>query len=261
MSSRISAKAKWNVNEASIKRLTNRYVNKNLANVERIVDWYAHNAAYYIEEYKVLSGSPTGTAWHRNKNAERGFKGGARVDTGYMARSIGYDSYSFNSDNEIGAEFGLRMPSAGGENYFIQQERGFTLETKNGARKVPGMHSAEAAHKWMRPRFRKQMLAAGFLYGKDVRGQTVLALMGGAAGKPMSFDAAYAATGKTASAAQRAAYDSLQKKINDRELNRFIREKAAEENRRVVEASRGSSQAGYNAYIGFKAASKRKAGF
>lgn len=261
MSSRISAKAKWNVNEASIKRLTDRYVKKNLGNIERAVDWYAHNAAYYIEEFKVLSGSSTGTAWHRNINAQRGNKGGARVETGYMARSIGYDSYSFNSDNEIGAEFGLRMPQAGGERYFLQQEKGFTIDTKMGPHKVVGMHSAEAAHKWMRPRFRKQMLSMGFLYGKDVRGQTVLALMRGAAGKPMGFDAAYAATGNTATAAQKAAYNSLQKKINERELNRFIRQQASDENQRVIDASRINSQAGYNAYIGSKAASKRKAGF
>lgn len=263
MSKGISAKGKWNVNEASIKRMTNRYIEKNLSNIENVIDWYAKHGADYVERFAVLSGSSTGTAWHRNKNAERGFQYGARVDTGYMARSVGYDSYSFSSDNEIGAEFGIRTPAGGGEDYFIKQEEGFDLKIGSGVRKVKPMNSSARAHAALKPYFRKEMLRIGFLRGKkDVRGTAVLDVMRSKAFKNMNFDTAWMATSPSRSDAQKAAWDKIQAKINRRELNEYLRLVKSNKNRQVIEASRSSSQAGFAAYMGSKIpASKKEAGF
>lgn len=257
MSSGISAKAKWNVNEASINRILNRYVDKNLKTVEQIVDQYGRQAADWIERFAVLSGSPTGTNWHRNKNAQRGFAYGARVDSGTMSRMIGYDTFPINADGIVGAEFGLLLPEAGGEKYFMDQETGTNIKSGKG------MNSAARAHKAMKPWFRREMLSRGFLRGaKDARGQTVLALMSGAAGKEYSFDAAWAMTSPEPSEAQRAARESFELRANKRSLRDFQRQQQADLNKRIIDASRINSQAGYNAYIGSRNPAKRnEAGF
>ena len=265
MSSGISAKAKWNVNEASINRIVNRYIKKNLTTLENVVDWYAAESAEYIEKFKILSGSSTGTNWHRNKNAERGFNDGARVDSGAMAASVGYESYSFNSEHVVGAEFGLPTPFGGGEQYFMSQEEGFDIKLRDGSKHtVKPMNSAGVTRDKMRGKMRRKMLSEGFLTGKqDVRGSTVIALMGGSAGKSYSFEAAWAMTGDDQSPARRAASKAYLDNINKRELERFIRQQKASNNRNVIESSRESSAAGFSAFVNFKtqAATRDEAGF
>jgi len=132
VSSGISAKAKWNVNQASVNRMLNKYINTNLKNIEGVVDWYAKQSADWIERFAVLSGSPTGTNWHRNKNEQRGFAYGARMDSGTMSRMIGYDTFPVNSEGVIGGEFGLLTPQAGGEQYFMDQEYGTNIKSGKG---------------------------------------------------------------------------------------------------------------------------------
>ncbi len=257
MSSKISAKAKWNVNEASVNRMLNRYINKNLTNIEQVVDWYGRAAADWIERFAVLSGSPTGTNWHRFKNAERGFQYGARVDSGTMSRMIGFETFPVNADGVVGAEFGLLLPQAGGEGYFMVQETG------KGIKSGKGMNSAARAHKAMKPLFRKEMLAKGFLRGgKDARGGTVLTLMRGAAGKKVDFDTAWRLTSPELSEAQQAAREAFSLRANRRAYNDFMRQQKQDLNKRVIDASRISSQAGYNAYLGSKnPASRKESGF
>jgi len=264
VSNGISASAKWNVNQASIDRITKRYIKKNLATLENIVDWYAKTASDFIVDKKILRGSSTGTNWHRNANAERGNEFGARYDSGAMAQSVGYESYSFNSDNQIGAEFGLPTPAAGGPAYFMSQERGFTIQTNSGSHKVKPMNSAGEAHEHMRPLMRRKMLSEGFLRGKrDARGSTVVALMRGVGGKSYSFDAAWAMTGDDASPARKAANQAWVKNVNERELRRFLARQKAEANLNIIESSRQSSEAGFNAYTNFRAqaATRDEAGF
>lgn len=264
MSNGISAKAKWNVNQASIDRMMKRYIKSNLGNIENIVDWYAKDAANFIVEKKILRGSATGTTWHRNANLQRGNEYGARFDTGNMASSVGYESFSFNSDNQIGAEFGLPTPAAGGEQYFMNQERGFKIQTKAGEHKVKAMNSATEAHAHMRPRMRRMMLANGFLTGKqDVRGSTVISLMRGVGGKQYSFDAAWAMTGDDRSPAQKAAADAFAKRVNERELRNFIARQNAAANRRVIDSLKLGSGAAFNTYVNYKAqaATRDEAGF
>jgi hypothetical protein len=258
VSSKISAKAKWNVNEASIKRILDRYINKNLGNIEQVVDWYGKTAADWIERFAVLSGSPTGTNWHRYKNAERGNQYGARVDSGTMSRMIGFDTFPVNSDGIVGAEFGLLLPEAGGEKYFMDQETG------NNIKSGKGMNSAARAHKFMKPLFRREMLAKGFLRGaKDVRGGTVLSLMRGAAGKQVDFDTAWRMTSPELSEAQKAARENYAVRANRRALAQFQRQQKLDLNKRIIDASRISSQAGFTAYTASKVkpASRDEAGF
>lgn len=258
MSSGISAKAKWNVNEASIKRILDRYVDKNLKNIEEIVDWYGRSAAEWIERFAVLSGSPTGTNWHRNKNAERGFAYGARVDSGTMSRMIGFDTFPVNSDGIVGAEFGLLLPEAGGEKYFMDQETGDNLKSGKG------MNSAAKAHKAMRPMFRRYMLAKGFLRGKkDTRGGTVLSLMSGSTGKAYDFESAWRMTSPQLDEAQSGAKDALNIRLNRIAREQFFKQQERDINRRIIEASRANSQAGFTAYSASRAkpSSRNEAGF
>ncbi len=258
MSSRISAKAKWNVNEASVNRMLDRYIDKNLKNIEQVVDWYGRHAAEWIERFAVLSGSPTGTRWHREENMRRGNQYGARVDSGTMSRMIGFDTFPVNSDGIVGAEFGLLTERAGGEAYFMDQEYGKNIKSGKG------MHSAARAHKAMKPYFRKEMLAKGFLRGsKDTRGGTVLSLMRGVAGKQVDFDTAWRLTSPDLSDAQRAAREAFSVRANRRAYNDFMRQQAQDLNKRIIDASRISSQAGFEAYTAskIKPASRKQARF
>lgn len=258
MSSRISAKAKWNFNEASVNRMLNKYIDKNLANIEQVVDWYGRQAAEWVERFAVLSGSPTGTRWHREENSRRGNQYGARVDSGTMSRMIGFETFPVNPEGIIGAEFGLLTPQAGGEEYFMVQETG------KGIKSGKGMNSAARAHKAMKPYFRKEMLAKGFMRGaKDARGATVLSLMRGVAGKQVDFDTAWRLTAPDLSVAQKAAREAFQIKANRRAYNQFMRQQKSDINKRIIDASRISSQAGLNAYMAskIKPASRDEAGF
>jgi len=217
-----TANLKWNVNEGSIERIKERYLKRNLANLERAIDDYAAGASRYIAYVKILTDASTGTAWHRNENALRGNHENARFETGNMFRSVGYESYSFSSDFKIGAEFGLPTVANGGERYFMEQEYGFKMPVKNGVRYVKGMWSGEAAIKHMRPQFRKQMLQMGFLTGKvDARGMQVLKLQRAGIDFNQAWSATFASTMSTESREKR---NSLIKRMQAREFSSYVQD-------------------------------------
>lgn len=208
------SKVKWNVNEASINRILGTYLKRNQTNVENIIENYAAKAELVMRNEFILKGSPTGTAWHKNVNNERGNQYGARRETGEMAAAVGYRAYGMNSDGVVGAEFGL--PDS---EYYLDQEYGFVQENSGGNRIVKGMNSAEKTINTLKPYFRKQMLAAGFLKGrKDARGVAVLGLMS----KGDDFFAAWAKTAKPRGLAQREAWAAIIKEREDAETRRRV---------------------------------------
>lgn len=244
---------KWNVNQASVKRLTDGYVKKNLANINNNLTDFSDKAAEFIVKESILKGSSTGTMWHRMANKNRGNEFGARYETGQMASNVGFLPSEMVGEGEMASEFGL---FTGGEDYFMRQEFGFDLQLKNGIRKVKGMFSAQKAMKLTRPLFRKKMLSTGFLVGKtDARGQRVLSLMGGVnrfgeSVGAQEFDVAWRATSPGRTDAQIKAYREMQNRAAQMQTIQALNDAKWANNRRVIDAlefGRKYAQAEYNA--------------
>lgn len=221
---------KWNVNPATVKRLTDSYLEKNLRNLEENLNFFSSSAAEYIEKEAILKGSSTGTKWHLFANKERGNEFGARYETGQMAKNVGFLPADEMQDGYSESEFGL---FTGGDDYFMRQEYGFDLQIKNGVRKVPGMHSAQRAIKATRASFRKKMLSTGFMSGKtDKRGRAVLNLMG----EGMSFDVAWRESAPEKSLAAREAYANYLRRIAESQIRQANMDLKWANNRRVIDA-------------------------
>lgn len=166
----------WNIKPNQVEALTKRYVDNATDAIQDVISDVADFAADWIRENKVNRGSPTGTLWHELTNKRRRNLPGARVDTGEMVNSVGSTPAQYLAEGEYSAEFGLRLPSAGGRKYFLEQDRGFPLELASGEiRQVPGMHTFDAVLQGLRSRLRKEMLRRGFLLGKrDTKGERIL---------------------------------------------------------------------------------------
>ena len=232
-------KVKWNVNPATVQRLTSSYIKSSLRKVEENLTFFSEIASEYIYKEAILRGSSTGTAWHRNANAIRGNEFGARIDTGQMAKNVGFLPADAIEDGQSTSEFGL---FTGGEDYFMRQEFGFKMQMKNGYGNVPGMRSAEKAIKYTKPIFRKRMLYDGFLRGKvDTRGTRVLQLMSGVnkfgeSVGPVGFDTAWKATSPIKSDAAKDAYLSMLRRAKDRQALSAFNDLKWSNNRRVIDS-------------------------
>ena len=169
-------KFKWNVKPNQVEALTRRYKDRALDSVQEVIEDVADWAANDIRQLKIYSGSPTGTRWHDFINDERGNQDGARKDTGEMFNSVGSTPARYLAEGEYDAEFGLKLPSAGGRKYFLEQDQGFPLQLASGeVRQVPGMHTFDFILPALKRKMNKQMLRRGFLRGKrDTRGERVL---------------------------------------------------------------------------------------
>lgn len=166
----------WNIKPNQVEALTKRYVDNATGAMQDAISDAADFAADWIKYNKIYRGSRTGTLWHDLVNKERGNPEGARVDTGAMFNSVGSTGAQYLSEGEYSAEFGIKLPSAGGRKYFIEQDEGFPLQLASGEiRQVPGMHTFDAVLTPLSRHFRKEMLRRGFLKGKrDVRGERIL---------------------------------------------------------------------------------------
>lgn len=169
-------KFEWNIKPNQVQALTRRYKDNALDAVQDAMSDAADFAADWIKLNKIYQGSRTGTLWHDLTNEERGNQEGARKETGEMYNSVGSTGARYLADGEYSAEFGLRLPSAGGRKYFLEQDQGFPLELASGeVRQVPGMHTFEAVLTPMTRYFRKEMLRRGFLRGgRDTKGERIL---------------------------------------------------------------------------------------
>lgn len=169
-------KFEWNIKPNQVQALTRRYKDNALGAVQDAMSDAADFAADWIKLNKIYQGSRTGTLWHDLTNKERGNQEGARKETGEMYNSVGSTGARYLADGEYSAEFGLRLPSAGGRKYFLEQDQGFPLQLASGEiRQVPGMNTYEAVLTPMTRRFRKEMLRRGFLKGgRDTRGERIL---------------------------------------------------------------------------------------
>ena len=152
------------------------YTDTNLDNIHEGIAEVAQKTAYDMKVGYILQNSRTGSVWHDMINEYRGNARGARVDSGRMINSVGSMSSMDIPSGTIEAEYGLRMPGAGGQEYFLEQEYGFDLELGSGQiREVPGMETYERTKKNMKSALRKAMLSRGFLTGKvDTRGVRIL---------------------------------------------------------------------------------------
>jgi hypothetical protein len=169
-------KLDWNVKPRQVEALTKRYTDRATDSIQEVVSDAADFAAQWIKENKIYRGSRTGTLWHDFVNRERGNAEGARIETGAMYNSVGSTSAQYLSDGEYAAEFGIKLPSAGGRKYFMEQDQGFALQLASGKiRQVPGMQTFDSVIVPLRRMFRKEMLRRGFLRGKrDTRGERIL---------------------------------------------------------------------------------------
>lgn len=221
---------KWNVNPATVRRLTDSYLEQNMKNLQDNLTFFSSRAADYIQKEAILRGSPTGTTWHMFANKERGNEYGARYETGQMAKNVGFLPADQMQDGLSESEFGL---FTGGDDYFMRQEYGFELQIKNGVRKVPGMRSAERAIKATRASFRKKMLSTGFMSGKtDRRGRATLNLMG----EGISFDSAWRESAPEKSLAAREAYSAYLRRIAEAQIRQNNIDLKWANNRRVIDA-------------------------
>lgn len=169
-------KFEWNIKPNQVEALTKRYKDRALDSVQDAIEDAADYSAEWIKQNKIHRGSRTGSLWHDLVNTERGNPEGARMDTGALYSSVGNTRAQYLSDGEYSAEFGIRLPRAGGRKYFMEQDQGFELQLASGKiRDVPGMHTFDAVLPVLRGRIRKEMLRRGFLKGKrDVRGERIL---------------------------------------------------------------------------------------
>lgn len=175
----LAPKFKWNVNNPALDRLTKGYINRNLDNILEVVAEVSNKTAHYMKANYILRDSRTGSVWHDIVNEYRGNLPGARVDSGRMRDSVGSTTSMDIGSGVIEGQYGLRMPGAGGQEYFLEQEYGFDLTLNNGnIRQVPGMHTYDRTLKDMKFMLRRGMLSKGFLTGKvDNRGSKILAQM------------------------------------------------------------------------------------
>ena len=158
----LQASLKWNVNKASVKRITDRYTKQNIDNIKTAITKAAEHGARAVKENAILKGSPTDSAWHYFANIIRGNDYGARVDTGRMLNAV--DSSQATKDGVFGiiaASYGLPTD---GPDYFMEQDRGYSFTTWSGRQQtVPGMNSFAKSLPAMQKGLKKEMLRQGFL--------------------------------------------------------------------------------------------------
>lgn len=158
----LQASLKWNVNKASVKRITDRYSKQNIENIKTAISRAAQQGAAAVRTDAILKGSPTDSAWHYFANIVRGNDYGARKDTGRMLNSVGSSQGVRDGVfGTIAASYGL--PTSGPD-YFMEQDQGYTFTTWSGRQQtVPGMNSFEKSLPAMRKALKKEMLRQGFL--------------------------------------------------------------------------------------------------
>lgn len=164
-------KIKWNKNPSQVNSTMTRYTDRALYAIAEALQKTSKDSAQWIVDAKIKRGSRTGTLWHDVTNKERGNEPGARVETGEMMRSVGSTPTMEQGRGLYSSEFGLRLPSAGGRKYFIEQDEGFDLELYSGETKfVPGMNTFAAVLPALRTTLRMELSSRGFKLGKMAGG-------------------------------------------------------------------------------------------
>lgn len=127
---------KWNTNAKAIERITAAYEKRSINDIKQAIEEASSMGAKATVDFKINSGTPTGTVWHYLTNvAVRNQDPGARKDTGRMASSVGHSKATGNVI--LTSTYGLPM---NGPDYFFEQEYGYRFTTWSGVqRDVPGM--------------------------------------------------------------------------------------------------------------------------
>lgn len=212
----LAPKFKWNANEKSIERIKESYLKRSLGDVQDALSHAATWGAKATLDHKIMSGTPTGSAWHYFANVRRGNAFGARVDTGEMASSVG-SSKAESYGSKFMATYGLPLD---GPDYFFKQEYGFKFQTWAGqTREVPGMADSRYGAQGkidtqIRRALSKSMVARGFLRGtKDIRGERIIKRMD----RGMSFSESWAFEYSNNSAS---AYEAYVRRAQEQVMNR-----------------------------------------
>ena len=162
---------KWNKKRTQVNSTMTRFTDRALYDIGVGISIVADKSANWIKDNKIKRNSATGTLWHKYTNEERGNEPGARVDSGALLNSVGSTGGVEVSRGVYESEFGIRLPSAGGRKYFMEQDEGFNLETWSGETKwVPGMQTFDAVKDALKKELRFQMASLGLVRGKSVGG-------------------------------------------------------------------------------------------
>jgi hypothetical protein len=163
----LTPKIKWNKKPTQVQSTMTRYTDRALFAVGDAIQTSADKSATWIVDAKIKANSPTGTLWHDIVNQERGNNPGARKETGALMRSVGSTSAVELDRGFYEAQFGIRLPEAGGQKYFMEQDEGFELTLYSGETKwVPGMETFKAVLPVLRKTFKTEMSMRGFSSGK-----------------------------------------------------------------------------------------------